>query len=278
MFRSPYFVIFVRCVALGVPFFGAEALAQGEISGRVTTSDSTRTAVAGAEAVIPSLQRTAVTDSLGRFRMKDLPAGLHTVVIRAIGFRAETSKVELLADDVFSLEVRLDQSQATALPERLVTAPGERIPARLVEFYERRKSGPGHFIDRSQLEKAEGGVRQTGDVISLTPGVRVTRGGSKAWIATGRAVNGSGGCAFCAPAALSLADRAAGARPACYMDIYLDGTLVFDSSHPGNGLFDVNSLQPEYIAGIEIFTSAAQVPAKYNRTAGGCGVLLIWTR
>jgi hypothetical protein len=62
------------------------------------------------------------------------------------------------------------------------------------------------------------------------------------------------------------------------MDVYLDGRLVFDSTHPENGLFDVNALQPAYLAGIEVYSSAAQVPAKYNRTSGGCGVLLIWTR
>jgi hypothetical protein len=62
------------------------------------------------------------------------------------------------------------------------------------------------------------------------------------------------------------------------MYVYLDGALVYDSKHPENGLFDVNTIPPEHIAGIEIFSSAAQVPAKFNRTGGGCGVLLIWTR
>ena len=282
--RTGSYVSFARQAS--IPFAAAAvfvasghvALAQGEISGRVTTSDSSRAPVAGAEAVITRLRRSATTDSLGRFRMKDLPAGLHVIVIRAIGFRAESSKVELLPDDVFSLDVRLEPSPATALPERVVTASEERVPAKLFEFNERRKFGVGHFIDRKQLERAEGGMRLTGDVISLVPGVRVRRGGNKAWIATARAVNGSGTCAFCGPAVLNWADRAAGARPACYMDVYLDGTLVFDSRHPDSGLFDVNTLQPEHIAGIELFTSAAQIPAKYNRTAGGCGVLLIWTR
>ena len=273
-----------RCftVAVGaalLSLFGPEALAQGEISGRVTTSDSSRAAVAGAEAVIPRLQRTAVTDSLGRFRLKDLPAGRHLLVVRAIGFRAESSSVEILPDDVMSLDVRLDHSDATRLPERTVTAPGERIPARLAEFVERQKSGNGHFINRDQLAKAEGGQRKTGDLIGLVPGVRAQHGGNKTWISSGRSVN-AGKCAFCRTTQGSLmhADVLAGARPACFMDVYLDGTLVFDSTHPENGLFDVNTLQPEYIAGIEVYSSASQVPAKFNRTGGGCGVLLIWTR
>ena len=111
----------------------------------------------------------------------------------------------------------------------------------------------------------------------MLPGVRVRRGSNKIWVASGRAIN-AGQCAFCRPGNLLPIDIAAGARPACYMDVYLDGVLIFDSSKSQYGLFDVNTLQPETIAGIEVYTSASQIPAKYNRTAGGCGVLLIWTR
>jgi hypothetical protein len=258
---------------------GRAALAQGEISGRVTTSDSARAPVAGAEAVILRLQRSGVTDSLGRFRLKDLPSGVHTVVIRAVGFRAESSTVEILREDVLSLEVRLELADATKLPERLVTAAGERVPARLVEFVERQKFGIGHFINRDQLAKAEGGQRQTGEVIGLVPGIRAQHGGAKIWISSGRAPN-TGKCVFCRvePIHLNHADFLAGARPACYLDVYLDGILVFDSTRPENGLFDVNTIQPASIAGIEVYSSGVQVPAKYNRTGGGCGVLLIWTR
>jgi hypothetical protein len=27
-----------------------------------------------------------------------------------------------------------------------------------------------------------------------------------------------------------------------------------------------------------VYTSASQIPVQYNKTAGGCGVMLIWTR
>jgi hypothetical protein len=258
---------------------GPAAFAQGEISGRVTTSDSTRVAVTGAEAVIARLQRTTVTDSLGRFRFNGLPAGRHVVVIRAIGFEAESSTVEIERDEVLSLDVRLDRSGATTLPERVVKAPEARVPAHLVEFNERRTAGVGHFLSREQLEKAEGGRRQTGDLISVLPGVMARRGTNKVWIASGR-TRRTGNCAFCAGTVDNLlpSDVAAGARPACFMDVYINGALVFDSRDPKVGLFDVNSVPPEHIAGIEVYTSTAQIPAKYNRTGGDCGVLLIWTR
>lgn len=272
-----------RHLAAGLALLAHVALAQvswaqGEISGRVSTADSLRLPVAGAEAVIPRLQRSVVTDSLGRFRLKDLPTGVHALVIRAVGFRAESSTVALQRDDVLSVDLRLARSEATVLPERVVMASGERVPAKLVEFMERQKTGTGHFIDRTQLAKAEGGMRQTGDVISTIPGVVVRRGSNRIWVATGRAI--STGCAFCAMSVreLNAADVAAGARPACFVDVYLDGALVFDSRQARLGLFDMNTIPPEHIAGIEVYTSTAQIPAKYNRTGNGCGAVLIWTK
>ena len=259
-----------------LPGLAGHASAQGEIGGRVVASDSGRPIVQGAEVSIRRLGKSALSDSSGRFRLKDVPPGQHLVLVRAIGFSAESSTVTIDFDEVVSWDVVLTRATGTVLPERIVEGAAERPPAKLVEFIERQKMGTGHFIDRDQLVKAEGGMRQTGDVISLVPGVWARRGSNKIWISSGR--TRSTGCAFCAGTRLNRADSAAGAKPACYLDVYLDGAMVFDSRNPEYGLFDVNTIQPEHIAGIEVYTSAAQVPAKYNRTSSGCGVLLIWTR
>lgn len=275
---TPREMVLVAVVILGL-LAARDASAQGEIAGRVMASDSGRPPVPGVEATIARLRLTAVSDSSGRFRFRNVPPGEHTLVFRAIGFRSESSTVTIDFDEVVSSEVALTRATGgTVLPERVVTAPGVAPPAKLVEFTERQKLGVGHFINRDQLAKAEGGLRQTGDVISLVPGVVVRRGSNKIWVASGRAPSVK--CAFCTFSVreLTLYDQAAGARPACFMDVYLDGALVYDSKHPENGLFDVNSIPPEHIAGIEVYTGAAQTPAKYNRTGGGCGVLLIWTR
>ena len=201
------------------------------------------------------------------------------MVLRAIGFRAESSTVTMDFDEVVSWEVTLTRAAGTvALPARVVTTTTTTAPMKLAEFFERQKLGVGQFIGREQLEKAEGGRRQTGDLISQLPGVTVRRGSNKIWIASGgRAQNTF--CAFCdSVEALNPADVAAGARPACFMDVFVDGVLVFDSRVPTIGLFDVNSVPPEHIAGIEVYPSAQQVPVKYSRTGVLCGVLLIWTR
>ena len=260
-------------------------MAQGEITGRVLAADSGRPPVVGADVSIAKVQKRVLTDSAGRFRFRDLPVGEHFVMLRAIGFSAESSKVMVNPDESVSMEVVLQRTTGTVLPERVVTA-AEAAPteAKLVEFTERREKGVGHFVTREQLMKAEGGKRTTGDVISQIPGTRVRRGGNKTWVASARTPKVET-CAFCpatidtsSSSTLNAADFSAGARPACYMDVYVDGVMVFDSRHPGNGLFDVNTISPEHIAGIELYSSAAQVPAKYNRTGASCGVVLIWTR
>lgn len=253
-----------------------DAQTQGEIVGRVVAADSGRPPVRGVEASIAKLGRTALSDSSGRFRLKDVPAGEHLLVLRAVGFKSESTTVFIDSDEVISRDIVMTRTAGTILPERIVTAPEERPPAKLVEFMERQKFGTGHFITRDQLVKAEGGMRSTGDVISTVPGVWARRSGSKIWITSGR--TRSTGCAFCTSIRLTKADSMAGARPACYMDVYVDGAMVFDSRNPESGLFDVNTISPDNIAGIEVYTSAVQIPAKYNRTSGGCGVLLIWTK
>jgi carboxypeptidase-like protein/TonB-dependent receptor-like protein len=269
-----------KFLAFVVLVIARNALAQGEVSGRVVAADSGRPPVQGAEASLPKLGRTAISDSVGKYSLKNVPSGEYLMVIRAIGFKSESSTVFIDRDEVVSSDVVLTRTTLTTLPERRVEAAEERPPAKLLEFMERKKtSGTGHFITREEIAKAEGGVRQTGDVISTIPGVRVRRGSNKVWIASGRAFGGMK-CSFCSNSAAGLnpADFAAGARPACFMDVYLDGVLVYDSRHPENGLFDVNTVPPEHIEGIEVYASGGQVPAKYNRTANQCGVVLIWTR
>ena len=256
------------------------AVAQGEINGRIVASDSARRPVVGVEVSISRLRLSAITDSSGRFRLKEVPQGEHRVVLRAIGFEAESSLIHVYHDEVVSLDRVLTRSTAaTTLAERVVTAaPEDRPVAKLVEFTERRKTASGHFLDRSQMVKAENGMRTTGDVLASVPGVLVRRGSTKAWIASGRAV--STGCAFCATNVSQLlpSDVAAGARPACFMDVYLDGAMVFDSRRAPDGLFDINTITPDQIAGIEVYSSISQVPVKYHRTGSLCGVVLIWTR
>jgi Carboxypeptidase regulatory-like domain len=264
-------------VLAGTP---AALAAQATLRGRVV-ADSARAPVVGAQVTVVRGEPLASTDSTGRFRLAGLRQGDVLVVVRALGFRAETTLVELDVDEFEMRDIRLTR-QAQELAG--VTVAGEKarsLADRLSGFDERRKMGIGTFIDRQMLEKFAN--RRTADVLQATaPGTSLKHGtGLKAWVATGRDQT-SGHGAFQGGGCLTLLDRAdcqAGARPACYMDVYLDGALVYNSGNRDKApLFDINSVAPESIESLEVYAGASQVPAMYSRTGSNCGVLLIWTR
>lgn len=158
------------------------------------------------------------------------------------------------------------QSDTARLKTVSVTA--ER-PA-IAEFEERRLAGFGHFITRAELEQQEN--RRTSDILARIPGLTVKRGtGGYAWIASSR-----GQMTIVRQPNPGRLDQERGARPACFSNVYVDGAIVYTS---GLGdLFDVNQIGPNQIEAIEYYSSAAQIPARFNRTNSACGVLVIWTR
>src|SRR5687767_13562150 len=131
------------------------AESQGSIAGRVLT-DSARAPVAAAELIIVGSTRSAVTDSSGRFVLRGVPAGRRFLVTRALGFRPDTSEVELFDDESLSREIFLKR-RITTLGEVSVrdSAPA-MSPAKLTEFYERRRAkAGGHFLDSTLIAKWE---------------------------------------------------------------------------------------------------------------------------
>jgi hypothetical protein len=263
------------------------AAAQAELRGRVL-ADSTQIPIAGALVFVLGTSLGANTDSLGRFALTGVPAGFRTIVVQAIGWARDSSEVEFTPGLAVFRDFRLVRANVSPEPVRGITtldyvrvaAEAERrTPAKMAAFEERRRMGIGHFIDRAMLDRSA--ANRMSNVLSEVPGVQVRSGRTtRAWLASGRAINLPGGVferGNCGDF-LDRADCAAGAKPACYLDVYLDGALVFDSSSRGVPLFDINSLQPGTIEGIEVYSSASQIPAQYNRTGGGCGVMLIWTR
>ena len=102
---------------------------------------------------------------------------------------------------------------------------------------------------------------------------------SKAWASSGRNIT-STSCPTCGPIGGSInpGDRQAGAGPACYLDVYIDGALVYNSSMRYAALFDLNSIEPGSIEAMEVYSSGSNLPSEFQRTGGGCGAVLIWMR
>lgn len=264
-------------IALALTVASTAAQAQGSIRGAVLAGPQ-RTPVRGAAVSVAGGSVRVATDSLGHYALLSVPLGERLVIAAAPGFRPETVTVDLDVD-VLEISPIVLQPAVQTLAGVAVTGEAASSAARLSGFEERRKFGNGAFIDRRMLEKFSN--RQTSEVLAaLAPGVSIRRGrGMKAWAASGRSPATSGG-AFGQAGGFQLdrSDIAAGARPACYMDVYLNGALIYNSKGGAVPLHDINSIPPEQIESIEAYASASQVPAQFNRTSGGCGVLVIWTR
>jgi hypothetical protein len=233
--------------------------AQAGVSGRVL-GDSAQVPVVGAEvrAVRPGV--VATTDSAGRFSLRNLPAGQLVIITRALGFRPDTSFVDLDPDETLSRDVRLARS-VTSLNEVRVNEPARSlVSAKLMAFEERRRSNTGgHFMDSTVIAKWEN--RKTGDLLSTLSGVDIQRAGSASYVTGPRGPR-------------TLRGGADARERACYMDVYVDGVPV---ATVGTA-FDVNSVGLNHVAAIEVYTGPANTPAQYNRTSKVCGVVLIWTK
>jgi len=259
--------------------WASRGAAQAELQGKVL-ADSGRRAVVNAEIAIQVLDLRTVSDSVGRYRLQRVPRGTHTVVTRAVGFRPDTAVTTFDGDETLISDIVL-RAALTTLPTVAVRETSKPVTRGKMAAYEERKSfGVGHFIDRELFAKDEN--RRLSDVLaSNVPGLSIYRGSSStSWAASGR-TKSSAKCAFCRVTRqemLDAADIAAGAPLACYLDVYLDGAQIYNAAARGTPLFNLNSIQPAEIEAIEVYTSASQIPAQYNKTSGGCGVMLIWTR
>ncbi|MEO7996887.1 MAG: hypothetical protein ABI852_05555, partial [Gemmatimonadaceae bacterium] len=145
---------------------------------------------------------------------------------------------------------------------------------RMLEFEERRKRGAGRFITQDIFEKSDG--RLMSDILlTKVPGVHANlMGGSNGKaLASGRAsvsISGS------ATKRVDAFDKASGAKEDCYIQVIMNGSIMYQLQ-PGRPLFDINSIQPSTVSGIEFYTEA-QTPSQFQGTGSSCGTLLLWTR
>jgi hypothetical protein len=223
-------------------------VAHGTLFAGVVYIDSTHTPIADAEVTLPELSLVTRSNERGIFRIAEVPLGMHSVVVRKVGYGA--------------LETRLSFNPGTLQREvfltRTTTLDSVKVLAQrpvIREFEEHKKLGMGKFITRAQLESREG--RRLGELLSTLMGVHITGKGTSAFVAGSRGPRSiSGG--------------------SCLANVYLDRMLMY--GRRGDPPFDVNSIPPEEIEAIEYYASAATTPMEYSTLNSTCGVIVIWTR
>ncbi|MDZ7632030.1 MAG: carboxypeptidase regulatory-like domain-containing protein [Gemmatimonadaceae bacterium] len=186
------------------------------------------------------------TDSLGRFRIGNLPARRHIVRVRRVGYAPTYLTADLT--DSASTRARIVIREFAGQNLGLVVVRADAVPARLRGFAQRaEKKTWGTFITAEQIENRRP-LRAT-DMLQGLAGLRVIQDGRGGSIVTGR-----GGCR---------------------MAVYINGFPV--PQQRGASIDDlVGALD---LAGIEIYNGVAGVPIELMTGApNSCGTLGIWTK
>jgi hypothetical protein len=214
------------------------AAAGGSLDGIVT--DTNLVPLGNAIASIVGSEIQVVTGTNGRFRMVDLPAGRHHLLVRRVGFEPLSTELTIAPGDTlrssFAL-VRIGTKLDT------VVVAGTRLSPKLQEFEQRRKLGEGHFMTAADIDNLH--VVAMEDVLLHLISNRVRP-------------------------AISLGIGA----PCSHAQWYLDGVLL----PPGTTPDDLGP--PSAIAGIEYYSGPTTIPVQYKSTSGAgfCGVVLMWTK
>ena len=239
---------------LGVLCLGSAADVSAQQASLIGTvlEDSTERPIVAAEIAIVALKRIVRSDSAGNFTLRAIPAGVYQVTVRAVGREPVQETITFGPNSHIERDYLLARS-TTTLSKVQVKADATVDDMRLAEFNERRTLGFGRFLTQDVFEKADG--RRLSDVLSSRiPGLRsASRGGA---MASTRGV-------------LSFRDQ----RP-CFVQVIVDRMIRYNGTQSP---FDVNTIEPATIAGIEYFTTS-QTPAQFNNTGTPCGTLVIWTR
>jgi hypothetical protein len=156
----------IGLLLLGAAMLPMGLAAQSTLIVRIA-ADTTMRPVSNVYVGIPALERSALTDSTGRAVLERLPAGTHRVVARAIGFRPDSTLVELADGATREMILKL-VTHTVVLQEVRVSAAGTARPGKMAGYHERHDRGIGRFIDRDLLEKNS--HRRTADILNTAPG------------------------------------------------------------------------------------------------------------
>ncbi len=232
------------------------------IVGTVTDLDS-RDPLEGALVSIEGVQLNRITDSDGRFELTDIPPGNRQLSVELIGYSTRTESITVPAASILTLDVGLTV-EPIELDPVFVSVERRSFELELAGFYERRESTSGLFVTRERIE--ERAPLNTTDLFRGLAGIRVVGG---LGMGTQQAVVLAG----------SRALSFSGGGGACYPTVWIDGQMVHEGTAGpmgGGPAFLDNLIQPDQIAGLEIYNSSASMPVQYN-LYGGCGVIVIWT-
>ena len=239
------------------PLGPSPTLAAYRLVGRV--ADPAGNAVFGAEVSLmegDSAVRHVRTDSSGRFQLLDMTAAKLALRVRRLGFEQQTVEVQVTkAGRTASVLVVLEPNSA-----RLDTvvvdddSPSDRPNPRLVAFNGRAATNSfGHYVTEKMLTKLR--PQYASEALRTVSGVIVRP-------SVGRIGNivRLRGCGIRGSSSERVGPL-----------IWVDGVRL-----PGAEIDEVTAGMD--IAGMEVYSSFAGVPAQYLDRTAVCGTILVWTK
>jgi hypothetical protein len=228
--------------ALAIFFAVETAAAQAMLQGRVMDSE-TGNPLPGAMIRIKGGPAQLVSDSLGRFRADQLPAGEVEVRIQLLGYAPGVFRVRLPASGVVDRDFGMDFT-GHRLPEQVVRARADQLAPRYSDFEQRRQRKLGAYFRWDELEQK--GYSSVGDALRTVRGIKIK-------------------CNQQTFECFAFLAR----TPHCQPTWFIDGAEV-RSFHENTPIRDVY--------GIEVYRGAGEVPGEYSGSNAACGVIVIWTK
>jgi hypothetical protein len=258
-----------------------------------TVVDSTRKPLENAEVSIGGMNLVKTTNDKGVFRIDNVPAGVHHVTVRKIGYAQLDTSLAFPEDQEIEWRVTMRERVVT-LDSVIVSASVDPL---IKEFEENRKRGFGRFMTRADLSKQDGVTLP--NVLRSLSGANIVQTNTNTRFITSKRAPITG-CPiprmsesreglraeqartdeclrreriFYVPEA---GEEIQGIKRACYAQVYVDRQLM-NSGRP-TPPFDINSFATEQVEAVEWYESESQTPSKYSVNNARCGVLVIHVR
>jgi TonB family protein len=240
----------VAIVAAAWALVASPLRAQDARALRGIVRDSTGQGIAGVQVTLEQSGRRAETGADGRFAFGQAVPDTEVLLFRRLGYRPERRSAGAVVAKGAAGAVAEFIVELSALPLRLapvVVAGRENLRGNLQGFYRRMEQGQGRFVTAEQIERRQAYTMR--DLFRTVPGARVET-------LRGRTI---------------VRLRGATVSPM----VFLDGVRM------GGGEIDLEMLDPQTFAGVEVYSGDATLPPEYNQVSLSGqrgGAILIWTK
>lgn len=211
--------------------------------GGVLVQRDSRAPVDGARIAVVGTAQAATTDGEGRFELRGIPAGIHLLQARAVGFVVGTWLIQLNDGQSLRYTLELEPVAVTLDAVTVLADPGDWRSA--AGFERRRANGVGVFLTREDIRRRQPG--SVADLMRSVPGVITNCRG--------------GGCV------VQMIRSTRSCPPVYYLDGY-PATLATGANFP----IDIAAIR-----GVEVYRNEMETPVEFLKPGLRCGVIAIWT-